>query len=155
MDASELEVCPPARRERDPTPPGPSTASLPGRLGRKISLCRYRSSRRAPLKGPRNGQKVLHFTLLIRLEQADGRFPNYVPVEFTQERCSLADGFKVGDEVEVTYRLRGRRWDRDGEAKYFVNVEAVDVRRLAQAGTAGAEPDSGPDSGVEDDDIPF
>ena len=92
---------------------------------------------------------------LVVLEQEDGRFSNYVPVEFTQENCALADGFKVGDEVEVTYRLRGRRWDKDGEARYFVNVEAVSVRRLAQASAASVEPDSGPDGGVEDDDIPF
>ena len=47
---------------------------------------------------------------LVVLEQDNGRFTNYVPVEFTQDRCDTADGIKVGDELEVTYRLNGRKW---------------------------------------------
>ena len=91
---------------------------------------------------------------LVVLEQEDGRFPNYVPVEFTQERCELADGLHVGEEVEVTYRLRGRRWDKDGESKYFVNVEAVEVRKLAGAGNDSGPADDG-DPGPGDDEILF
>ena len=38
----------------------------------------------------------------------------------------------VGDEVEIAYRLSGRRWQKDekSEAKYFVNVEAMSFKLL-------------------------
>ena len=93
---------------------------------------------------------------LVVLEQADGRFTNYVPIEFTQERCALAGEIKPGQEVEVTYRLRGRRWDRDGEVKFFVNVEAIAVRQVA--GGPGADGESSPRAGHDmggEDEVPF
>ena len=44
----------------------------------------------------------------------------------------------MGDEVEITYRLSGRRWQKDeqSEAKYFIDVEAISFQLLSSsAGT--------------------
>lgn len=67
---------------------------------------------------------------LVVLEQDKGSFTNYVPVEFTRDACDSVDELNVGDEVEIAYRLSGRRWQKDesSEAKYFVNVEAMSFR---------------------------
>ncbi|MGI9516199.1 MAG: DUF3127 domain-containing protein [Pirellulaceae bacterium] len=72
------------------------------------------------------GQKGFRKRLVV-LEQDKGRFTNYVPVEFTNDNCDTVDDISVGDEIEVTYRLNGRKWQRDpgSEVKYFVNVEAI------------------------------
>ncbi len=72
------------------------------------------------------GQKGFRKRLVV-LEQNKGRFTNYIPVEFTNDNCELADSFSVGDEIEITYRLNGRKWQKDpsSEVKFFVNVEAV------------------------------
>lgn len=67
---------------------------------------------------------------LVVLEQDNGSFTNYVPVEFVRDSCDAVDDLNVGDEVEVSYRLSGRRWQRDeqSEVKYFVNVEGMSFR---------------------------
>ena len=72
------------------------------------------------------GQKGFRKRLVV-LEQDKGRFTNYVPVEFTNDSCDTVDEMSVGDEVEITYRLSGRKWQKDpsAEIKYFVNVEAL------------------------------
>ena len=72
------------------------------------------------------GQKGFRKRLVV-LEQDKGSFTNYVPVEFTRDSCDSVDEMNVGDEVEVTYRLNGRRWQKDpqSEVKFFVNVEAM------------------------------
>jgi hypothetical protein len=72
------------------------------------------------------GQKGFRKRLVV-LEQDKGRFSNYIPVEFTNDNCDTVDGISVGDEIEVTYRLNGRKWQKDpsSEVKYFVNVEAI------------------------------
>lgn len=64
---------------------------------------------------------------LVVLEQDKGSFTNYVPVEFTRDDCDTVDSLSVGDDVEITYRLNGRKWQRDeqSEVKYFVSVEAT------------------------------
>ena len=67
---------------------------------------------------------------LVVLEQDKGSFTNYVPVEFTRDSCDSVDEMNVGDEVEVTYRLSGRRWQKDerSEVKFFLNAEAMSFR---------------------------
>ncbi|MCC9599271.1 DUF3127 domain-containing protein [Stieleria sp. JC731] len=78
---------------------------------------------------------------LVVLEQDKGSFTNFVPVEFTRDSCDAVDEMNEGDEVEITYRLNGRRWQRDAnsEVKFFVNVEATSFR-ITGNGAGGGEP---------------
>lgn len=64
---------------------------------------------------------------LVVLEQDKQKFTNYVPVEFTNDNCDTVDELKVGDDVEVDYRLSGRKWQKDAksEVKYFLNAEGT------------------------------
>ncbi len=84
------------------------------------------------------GQKGFRKRLVV-LEQDKGRFTNYVPIEFTNDNCDTVDSISVGDEIEVTYRLSGRKWQRDpgSEVKYFVNVEAISFN--LQGGSGGGK----------------
>jgi hypothetical protein len=98
---------------------------------------------------------------LVVLEQDKGKFTNYVPLEFVHEGCDSVDDMNVGDEVDVTYRLSGRKWQRDAnsEVKYFLNAEALDYRVVK--GTEGTkQPASADDEyfdnmAEDDDEVPF
>ncbi len=98
---------------------------------------------------------------LVVLEQKSARFSNYVPFEFTADRCELADQLHEGDEVEIVYRLNGRKWQKDSrsEMKYFLNAEAMSFEVIASssvAATAGADSVNDQFSeAVEDDEVPF
>ena len=66
----------------------------------------------------------------------------------------------LGDEIEVSYRLSGRRWQRDesSEPKYFLSAEAMSFRILNGGGSAQST--AGPDidsvlAEAADDDVPF
>jgi hypothetical protein len=93
------------------------------------------------------GQKGFRKRLVV-LEQDNGRFTNYLPLEFIQDSCDSVDQLAVGDEVRITYRLSGRKWQRDpnSEVKYFLSAEAIDFSKLGSE--SGAPPAS-------DDDIPY
>lgn len=59
----------------------------------------------------------------VVLEQP-GKWTNYIPVEFIQDGCDMADGLNVGDEIEVTYKLTGRKWEKTpGDVRYFLSAE--------------------------------
>lgn len=78
---------------------------------------------------------------LVVLEQDKQKFTNYVPVEFTNDNCDTVDELKVGDDVEVNYRLSGRKWQKDAnsEVKYFLNAEGMSFRVMTgQAANSGA-----------------
>ena len=105
------------------------------------------------------GQKGFRKRLVV-LEQDKGRFINYIPVDFVHDGCDAVDELSVGDDVEVTYRLSGRKWQRDerSEVKFFLNAEALDFK-IMQGGGGDEAPlstrseDEAP--AVGDDDIPF
>ena len=101
------------------------------------------------------GQKGFRKRLVV-LEQDTSRFTNYVPVEFVQDACDTVDELKIGDDVEITYRLNGRKWQKDqnSEVKYFLNAEALSFKVLS--GSA-ASLDSGKPSNasVEDANAAF
>lgn len=101
------------------------------------------------------GQKGFRKRLVI-LEQDNGRFTNYIPVEFIQDSCESVDELNIGDEVEITYRLNGRKWQRDpdSEVKYFLSAEAVSFN-LISAGSADTGEASGAESFVSDEEPPF
>ncbi len=109
------------------------------------------------------GQKGFRKRLLV-LEQPNDRFPNFVPIEFTQDACDSVDSLSIGDEVEVIFRLSGRRWQRDSnsEVKFFLNAEASSFKKLGggslsadnmdQSGSANDELSQ---ASYDEDDIPF
>jgi len=92
---------------------------------------------------------------LVVLEQDGGRFTNYIPVDFVQESCDSVDELQVGDEVEIVYRLSGRKWQRDeqSEVKFFLNAEASQFTVLKKSsGKSSTPPDEGDPFATVDDD---
>ncbi len=78
---------------------------------------------------------------MVVLEQDNGRFVNYIPLDFVQDGCDSVDELSVGDKVEVRYRLTGRKWQRDpeSETKYFLSAEAQGFSRLDGGGPSGGK----------------
>lgn len=108
------------------------------------------------------GQKGFRKRLVV-LEQKKGSFTNFIPLEFVKEGCDAVDDLSLGDEIEVTYRLSGRRWQRDpgSEVKFFLSAEALSFRPLAAGGDASAgrregfDPNDAFAEAAGDDDVPF
>lgn len=99
---------------------------------------------------------------LVVLEQDNGRFTNYIPIEFIQDNCDSVDSLNVGDEAEVAFELNGRKWQRDAnsEVKYFLNAQANSFTVIGSEAPAadddGApmfDPSGEPD--FDEDNVPF
>ena len=98
------------------------------------------------------------------LEYAENpQYPEYVSFELIQDRCSLLDNFQQGQEVEVSFNLKGRKWiNPEGETRYFNSLQAwrIDVAQpgspAPDATPSTAPASSSPASGSnEEDDLPF
>lgn len=58
------------------------------------------------------------------------QFVEYIKFEATQDRVSIFDGLGVGDEVTVSFNLRGRPWtNKDGVTTYFNSLVAWRVNK--------------------------
>ena len=105
------------------------------------------------------GQKGFRKRLVV-LEQDKGRFTNFLPLEFIQDACETVDDLSVGDEVEVWYRLTGRKWQRDpqSEVKFFLSAEATRFMIREGGGdssASSADAASATESEIDDEDVPF
>jgi DNA replicative helicase MCM subunit Mcm2 (Cdc46/Mcm family) len=101
------------------------------------------------------------------ITEPSGQRPQHIPVEFTQDRTSMLDSFKPGDEVTVTCFVNGREWQgKDGVMKYFLSLSGNRIERVGAAAPApsgggyqAAPPPSIADmpaaGSADDDDLPF
>lgn len=52
-------------------------------------------------------------------------YPEYIKFELIQDKCSLLDQYRVGQEVQIHFNLKGRKWtDPQGTVKYFNSLQA-------------------------------
>lgn len=59
------------------------------------------------------------------------QFVEYIRFEATQDRVSIFDNLTVGDEVEVSFNLRGRPWTNpQGVTTYFNSLVAWRVNKI-------------------------
>ncbi len=101
--------------------------------------------------------------------EPSGQRPQHIPVEFTQDRTGLLDGYNPGDEVTVTCYVNGREWTgKDGVTKYFLSLSGNRIERSGASAGAGANYGGGrqsappppgladmPVGGSDEDDLPF
>ena len=98
------------------------------------------------------------------VEIEDGAYTQLVKFQLTQNNCDKLEPFNEGDQMKVTFSLRRREYNKNGEMLYFTNLESW---RLEKAGAAVAQPAAGdnldfpaandePSSDTTDtDDLPF
>jgi single-strand DNA-binding protein len=112
------------------------------------------------------------------LEVQDGQYPEHIKFQMVQDKTSLIDPFKMGDEVKVTFNLRGRGFNKNGQMIYFTNLEAWRIEPAAGGAAGGgsyggsqqaaprpaaqnqnpnlrAQPSAAPIAGDDDNDLPF
>ena len=106
------------------------------------------------------GQKGFRKRLVVLEQNKGSGFTNYIPVEFLKDACDSVDDLHLGDEIEVSYRLSGRKWQRDesSDPKYFLSAEAMSFRIITgnSSDSSGATPDiDNVLAEAADDDVPF
>lgn len=82
---------------------------------------------------------------LVVVYSDNPQYPEYIKIEATQDKVTLFDNLKPGDDVEVQFNLRGRPWtNKEGVTTYFNSLVAWKVSKPAAAQAAAG-----------DDDLPF
>jgi len=98
------------------------------------------------------------------------QYPQYILIQFTQDRCAFLDYYRLGDYIKVHINIGGRKWTNpEGEIKFFnqINgwkIERLDIPNQNQAPAPQAIPAAQPTQAfptttdfaeMEHDDLPF
>lgn len=86
----------------------------------------------------------------------DERFPQDIKFECLKDKTALLDEFGKGQQVKVSFDIRGREW----KGSYFVNLAAWKLEAAAGGAAGGDEPpldhyDQSAPADVDDEDVPF
>jgi len=88
------------------------------------------------------------------------QYPQYISFQLTQDKCSLIDPVNPGDEITVSFNLRGREWKSpQGEIKYFNSLEAWRIEKGSASSPKENNYEEMPQEtfkqGDQTDDLPF
>ncbi|MEH6652506.1 MAG: DUF3127 domain-containing protein [Motiliproteus sp.] len=86
----------------------------------------------------------------------DGKYPQEINLEFVQDKVNLLDALQIGQEVTVTFDIRGREYN----GRYFNNLQGWKIEAATSVNTDVEPPpfyDQSPPANLDnfDDDIPF
>jgi len=93
------------------------------------------------------GEKGFSKQDLVLIE-SDTKYPQTVKFELTKENTKLTTGYKIGEEVEVKFNIKGREYNNN----YYVSLEAY---KLIATAYQSKEPKSLMSEAETGGDLPF
>ena len=96
--------------------------------------------------------------------EVPGQYPEHIKFQAVQDKCDMIDAYKIGDEVEVSFNLRGRGYNKDGRMNYFTNLDCWKIQPAGQQQAAAPRPNVPPArqqqsaariASDDDNDLPF
>ena len=98
---------------------------------------------------------VKDFKKRLVVVQTDEQYPQTIPVEFTQEKTTVLNSYKVGDLVKIGINIRGSEW----KGRYFANINGWKIDKAdneqVDAMPNRQKPFIGETNNEEADDLPF
>jgi len=110
-----------------------------------------------------NGYTVRNF--YIEVENNNPQYPNTPEFQLTGNNVTLVDKIEKGQEIEISFRIDGRKWEKDGRKGVITQLNAYRISVIRRenpvatsAPTAPPEPvaaTNGAFGSPSDDDLPF
>jgi len=66
------------------------------------------------------------FTKREFVVKTEGKYPQDLKFEFTKDKCQVLNSYNEGDEVEVSFDVRGNEYN----GKYYVNLSAWKIEHI-------------------------
>lgn len=87
----------------------------------------------------------------------DRTFTDTIKFQVLQDRSSLLDNYKIGDEVKVTFNIKGSKWEKEGRTSYFVNLDVWRMEKVAEGSVTKStqQPVESAPLPEGEDDLPF
>ena len=89
---------------------------------------------------------------------ANDKYPQDLKFEVVKDKCPMLDSHKTGDDVQVTFDIRGNEYN----GKYFVNLSCFKLQSLSGGSSSSSQAASNSEPSMADlrdeddfDDVPF
>ncbi|HRP88909.1 MAG TPA: DUF3127 domain-containing protein [Edaphocola sp.] len=65
---------------------------------------------------------------------------NYASFQLVNNNCAVIDNYQIGEDLKVSFDIRGNKWQKDGQTRYITNLNAWRVERFQQQQAYGQAP---------------
>ena len=94
------------------------------------------------------------------VESSESMYPQTHNFQLSQDKTKLIEGFQIGETVDVSFNLQGRKWtNKEGVESCFNSLDAWRIDRVGptEHKVPMAQPTSMPEvsTGEADDALPF
>lgn len=81
--------------------------------------------------------KKREFVMELAEEINGNVYTNYAKMQLVQNKCEILDRFNEGDNIKVSFNIKGNKWERDGKVNYITNLDAWRIENASSAMPAG------------------
>jgi hypothetical protein len=60
----------------------------------------------------------------------ESNYSNYVKMQLVQAKTDMIDGYNIGDEIKVSFNIRGNKWEKNGVTNYITNLDAWRIQKV-------------------------
>ena len=88
-----------------------------------------------------------------------------IKFQLVQDKCDILDAYSINDIINVSFNIKGKRWEKNGQVSYFNNLDAWRIDQNSSVSTPSASapendiplPTEAPAFSEDDDsdDLPF
>lgn len=94
------------------------------------------------------------------VNERNEQYNDLIKFQLSQNNCDKIAGFGQNAEIEVSFNIRGRKFEKDGKVSYFTTLEAwkidgVGATQPAATTAPAKQPAPAPAPTEESDDLPF
>jgi len=97
--------------------------------------------------------------VIEKTEEFSGRIiTNYIKFQCVQDKTALPDRFNLGDEIKVSFNIKGTKWVKDGKENYITNLDAWKMEQVKLGQQNNTEMPAPPEYNQANenvDDLPF
>lgn len=75
--------------------------------------------------------KKREFVMELAEEINGNTYTNFAKMQLVQNKCEILDRFNEGDNIKVSFNIKGNKWERDGKVNYITNLDAWRIEAAA------------------------
>jgi len=109
--------------------------------------------------------KTREFVIEV-INERNQKWNDFIKFNLANDKCSLIDNIAIGAPIEVSFNLRGRKWENEGKVNYFNSLDAWRITAQSQtpdsatpitfsAANAVAQPIFKPTTDEQGNNLPF
>jgi hypothetical protein len=58
-----------------------------------------------------------------------------VKFQSVQDKTTIIDKVNIGDEIKVSFNIKGSKWEKEGKVNYITNLDAWRIEQILMPGT--------------------